>query len=78
MAGYRVYRRRPGEPEMVLLTPKPLRENIFFYPVPSAGEGLVRYQVTAVDGSPRANESRPSPAAEVRLDPPGDEPAGPQ
>jgi hypothetical protein len=75
LKGYRVYRRRAGDGEPVLLTPAPVRANVFFDPVTPEGDELIRYQVTAVDT--RANESRPSPAADVYLDPPVDEPVRP-
>jgi hypothetical protein len=74
LKGYRVYRQRAGDRAPVLLTPVPLRTNVFFDPLTPAADELVRYQVTAVDTS--ANESGPSPAAEVYLNPPA-EPAPP-
>ena len=72
VAGYRVYRQLTGEDKPVLLTPTLLKENIFFDPAPETGTESLRYQVTAVDGSPQANESRPSPVAEVFLEPRAD------
>jgi hypothetical protein len=78
VAGYRVYRQKPGEPGFVLLTPVPLRENTYLDKISLESEGTARYQVTAVDRSPKANESRPSPAADVYLDPPADAPTRPE
>ena len=68
VAGYRVYRQRAGEEKPVLLTPNLLSESSFFDPVTGTGPETLRYQVTAVDRSPRANESRPSPPADVSLE----------
>jgi hypothetical protein len=73
LAGYKVYRQRAGDLAPVLLT-KALT-NVFIDPVTPVGDEMIRYQVTAVDTS--GNESRPSPAADVYLDPPVDEPVRP-
>jgi hypothetical protein len=75
LAGYRVYRQSAGNKVPVLITPVPLQTNIFFDPATPLGDELIRYQVTAVDTS--ANESRPSPAADVYLDRQDDEPVRP-
>jgi hypothetical protein len=75
LKGYRVYRQRAGDQAPVLLTATPLRTNVFFDPITLAEGEMIRYQVTAEDTS--ANESRPSPAADVYLDPPEDEPIRP-
>ncbi len=67
LAGYRVYRKRPGEPPQ-LLTPKPLKEPKYLdRHLP--GPGLYYYWVTAVDSSPQANESAPSERVEVEITP---------
>jgi len=75
LAGYRVYRQRAGNRAPVLITLVPLKANTFFDPATPLGDELIRYQVTALDTS--ANESRPSPAADVYLDRPADEPTRP-
>lgn len=64
LAGYRVYRKRPGEPPK-LLTPRLLKQPKFF-DTSLPGPGLYYYWVTAVDSSPRANESAPSEMVEVK------------
>ncbi len=67
LAGYRVYRKRPGEPPR-LLTPKLLKEPKYVdRHLP--GPGLYYYWVTAVDSSPQANESAPSERVEVEITP---------
>lgn len=70
LAGYRVYRQLTGEAGFTRLTPGLVKENKFFDPIKLKDGVVARYQVTAVDRSPRANESRPSPGADVYLDPP--------
>ena len=70
LAGYRVYRQLTGEAGFTRLTPGLVKENKFFDPIKLRDGTVARYQVTAVDKSPRANESRPSPGADVYLDPP--------
>lgn len=69
LAGYRVYRRISGENGFTELTRGLLKTNTFFDPITLQPYVYVRYQVTSVDGSPRANESLPSPGADVLLDP---------
>ncbi len=64
--GYRVYRKRPGKPP-VLLTPEPIKEPKFFDRPPAPG--LYYYFVTAVDSSPRHNESPPSEMSTVEFNP---------
>ncbi|MDR0881619.1 MAG: hypothetical protein LBP55_03640 [Candidatus Adiutrix sp.] len=73
MAGYIVYRQLSGEPGFTRLNPNLLKENAFFDPVRMQPGVTARYQITAVDKSPRANESLPSPGADVYLDPPAEE-----
>lgn len=68
LAGYRVYRRLSGEENFTLLNSSLLKKNEFFDPVTPQPGASVRYQVTSVDGSPRANESLPSPDVDVYLD----------
>ena len=75
LAGYRVYRQRAGNKTPILITPDPLQTNVFFDPATPLDDEFIRYQVTAVDTS--ANESRPSPSADVYLDRPEDGPARP-
>lgn len=70
VAGYRVYRQLSGEAGFTRLGPPLLKENVFFDPIGLSPGVTARYQVTAVDGSPRANESLPSPGVDVLLDPP--------
>lgn len=70
LAGYRVYRQLSGEAGFTRIGPALLKENTFFDPIPTQAGVSARYQVTAVDKSPRANESSPSPGADVYLDPP--------
>jgi len=72
VAGYRLYRQLSGEAGFTRLGPPLLTENVFFDPIKLAPGVTARYQVTAVDGSPRANESPPSPGADVLLDPPAE------
>ncbi|WP_456370126.1 fibronectin type III domain-containing protein, partial [Thermodesulfatator atlanticus] len=57
LLGYKVYRQKEGE-EPVLLTPHPVSTPKFFDKPPSPG--IYHYWVTAVDSSPRRNESAPS------------------
>ena len=76
LAGYRVYRQRSEDRAPLLITPAPVQSNVFFDPITPKGGELIRYQVTAVDTS--ANESRPSPMADVYLDLPAEEPARPE
>jgi fibronectin type 3 domain-containing protein len=64
LAGYRVYRRAAGEAKFTLLTPELLKKPYL------VDEGVQRgrtyhYYVTAVDNTPRANESLPSEQAAV-------------
>ncbi|MGL4208304.1 MAG: fibronectin type III domain-containing protein [Candidatus Adiutrix sp.] len=67
LAFYRLYRKLSGEDDFALLTET--RENIFT-DTPILETGLkAYYYVTAVDNSSRANESAPSPIAEVLLEP---------
>lgn len=70
LAGYKVYRQLSGEPGFTRITPALVRENKYFDPIKLREGVAARYQVTAVDKSPRANESRPSPGADVYLEPP--------
>jgi uncharacterized protein len=64
LAGYRVYRRGPGETAFARLTPQLLTKPYFVDPRVTRGKTYY-YYVTAVDNSPRANESLPSEEAEI-------------
>jgi hypothetical protein len=59
LAGYRVYRRRPGEAQALRLTPQLLTKPYFVDSQAVKGQTYY-YTVTAVDDSTRANESLPS------------------
>lgn len=72
LAGYRLYRQLEGEAGFTRLTSALIKDNKFFDPLKLRDGTVARYQVTAVDKSPRANESRPSPGADVYLDPPAE------
>ncbi len=63
--GYYVYRKVPGRPPE-RLTPKPLTRPEFF-DAHLPGPGLYYYWVTAVDRSPRHNESQPSERVSVEI-----------
>jgi hypothetical protein len=58
-AGYRVYRRSTGEEHYTRLTPELLKKPYFVDTGVKRGQ-TYHYYVTAVDDSPRANESLPS------------------
>jgi hypothetical protein len=64
LAGYRVYRRGPGEEKAVRLTPDLLSKPYFVDNRVQKGRTYY-YFVTAVDNSPRANESLPSEEAAI-------------
>ena len=64
LAGYRVYRRGPGEAMPVLLTTQLLTKPYFVDSRVKPGQTYY-YFVTAVDSSPRANESLPSEEAGI-------------
>jgi hypothetical protein len=64
LAGYRVYRRTAGEEKFSLLTPELLKQPYLVDSRVKRGQ-TYHYCVTAVDDSPRANESLPSEAAEI-------------
>jgi len=64
LAGYRVYRRGPGEATFEKLTPQLLTRPHFIDTRAVRGKAYV-YYVTAVDKSRRANESLPSEEASV-------------
>ncbi|MGA9460273.1 MAG: fibronectin type III domain-containing protein [Desulfobaccales bacterium] len=64
VAGYRLYRRSPGEARAVKLTPELLTKPYFVDTGVQRGQTYY-YYVTAVDNSPRANESLPSEEAEI-------------
>ena len=72
LAGYRVYRQRSGDRAPVLITPALVQSHIFFDPVTPKGGETIRYRVTAVDAN--ANESRPSPTADVYIERPAEKP----
>jgi hypothetical protein len=59
VAGYRVYRRGTGEEHYTRLTPELLKKPYFVDSGVKRGQ-TYHYYVTAVDDSPRANESLPS------------------
>jgi hypothetical protein len=64
VAGYRVYRRRTGEEKYTLITPK-LVTKPYFVDTQVTRSQTYYYYVTAVDDTPRANESMPSEVASV-------------
>jgi len=64
LAGYRVYRRASGAEKFALLTPELLKKPYWVDSRVKRGQ-TYHYYVTAVDDSPRANESPPSEEAEV-------------
>jgi uncharacterized protein len=66
LAGYRVYRLRTGETRPVRLTPVLLKTPHFLDTQAVPGQTYT-YAVTAVDDSPRANESAPSEEAVVTI-----------
>ncbi|OAG28114.1 fibronectin type III domain-containing protein [Thermodesulfatator autotrophicus] len=66
LLGYKVYRQRDGN-KPVLLTPSPISHPRFF-DIPPA-PGVYTYWVTAVDNSPRRNESLPSEKESVKYEP---------
>jgi hypothetical protein len=66
LAGYRVYRLRAGEARPVRLTPELLKTPHFLDTQAGPGQTYT-YAVTAVDDSPRANESAPSEEAVVTI-----------
>jgi len=59
VAGYRVYRRSTGEEKYTRLTPDLAKKPYFVDGQVKRGQ-TYHYYVTAVDDSPRANESLPS------------------
>lgn len=65
LAGYRVYRRLEGQENFSPVGPALIPENAFL-DLEASPEKTVYYQVTAIDNSPRANESAPSPPVMVR------------
>jgi hypothetical protein len=65
LAGYRVYRRGPGETEFARLTPELLTKPYFVDTRARRGQTYY-YYVTAVDSTRRANESLPSEEAAIR------------
>jgi len=64
LAGYRVYRRSPGESQPSRLIPELLTKPYFVDSRVKQGQTYY-YYVTAVDNSPRANESLPSEEAAI-------------
>lgn len=64
LAGYRVYRRTTGEEKFIRLTADLLKKPYFVDSEVRRGQAY-HYYVTAVDDSPRANESLPSEVASV-------------
>ncbi len=65
LAGYRVYRLRPGEARPMRLTPEVVKMPYYVDTQATPGQTYL-YAVTAVDNSKRANESGPSEEAVVR------------
>ena len=59
VAGYRVYRRSTGEEKYTRLTPELIKKPYFVDAQVKRGQ-TYHYYVTAVDDSPRANESLPA------------------
>lgn len=66
LLGYLVYRRAEAATRAERLTPAPIPGTTFIDRAPPRGVGLI-YSVTAVDRSPRRNESAPSAEATVTL-----------
>jgi fibronectin type 3 domain-containing protein len=64
VAGYRVYRRLTGEEKYTRLTPELVKKPYFVDSQVNRGQ-TYHYYVTAVDDSPRANESLPSEVAAI-------------
>jgi fibronectin type 3 domain-containing protein len=64
LAGYRVYRRASGQEKFTPVTPALLKKPYLVDTQVTRGQ-TYHYYVTAVDNSPRANESPPSEEAEV-------------
>ncbi len=64
LAGYRIYRRAAGEERFSLLTPELLQKTYFVDSRVRRGQTYF-YYVTAVDNTPRRNESLPSEEAEI-------------
>jgi uncharacterized protein len=64
VAGYRVYRRASGEEKYARLTPELIKKPYFVDGRVQRGQ-TYHYYVTAVDDSPRANESVPSETMSV-------------
>jgi hypothetical protein len=64
VAGYRVYRRLTGEEKYARLTPEVVTKPYFVDSQVTRGHSYY-YYVTAVDDSPRANESMPSEVAAI-------------
>ena len=67
LAGYRVYRRGDGEERYQRVGPDLVRKNLFIDSGATTGRTYF-YRVTAVDGSPAANESEPAPDVRIRLE----------
>jgi hypothetical protein len=65
VAGYKIYRRRQGEVEVRLLTPKAVPRPAYLDEQTERGR-VYHYYITAVDDSRRANESLPSEEAVIR------------
>jgi len=65
VVGYRVYRRRVFEPKFEGLTDEIVRETFYLDRSVRTGEEY-DYSVTAIDGSPRQNESAFSEMVRVR------------
>jgi uncharacterized protein len=64
VAGYRIYRRLTGEEKYALITPELVKKPYFVDSRVKRGQTYY-YYVTAVDDTPRANESMPSEVASI-------------
>jgi hypothetical protein len=65
LLGYNIYRRKPGEKEFVRLNPVPLTQETYLDTGVQIGQDY-EYAVTAVDNSPRQNESPLSEEVRVK------------
>ena len=64
VAGYRVYRRTAGQEQYTRLTPELIKKPYFVDTQVRRGQ-TYHYYVTAVDDSPRANESLPAESMSI-------------
>ncbi len=68
LAGYRVYKRKNGTAHFRRIGPELLTDNLFVDPDVRQG-AVYFYRVTSVDGSPAANESKPTVENRIRYEP---------